>query len=202
MLIIRLVRTGKKNAPSFRLVLVKKTAPPKSGRFLEILGSYNPRRLVKKGAAPGQKEVNLRTERIKHWLAQGVQTSETVHNLLVSQGIIKGPKIKKKIPTKKKSAAKGEAEKEEKLAEGKESSQSPVAEGTIEEKKEPMAEEKKTVAEEKTGKEEEKREKMSEEKKEDGKETEETEKKEGKPKPTQKKNGLDKSKEKSKIEGE
>ncbi|MBL7155199.1 MAG: 30S ribosomal protein S16 [Candidatus Portnoybacteria bacterium] len=92
MLIIRLIRTGKKNAPSFRIVLVEKTAPPKSGKFLEILGSYNPR----------LKELNLKKERIKYWLSQGVQTSAAVHNLLVNQGIIKGPKIKKKIRIKKK----------------------------------------------------------------------------------------------------
>lgn len=92
MLIIRLIRTGKKNAPSFRIVLTEKTAPPKSGRFLEILGNYNPR----------LKEINLKKERIKYWLSQGVQTSQTVHNLLVNAGVIKGPKIKKKIKVRKK----------------------------------------------------------------------------------------------------
>ena len=101
MLIIRLIRTGKKNAPSFRIVLVEKTAPPKSGKFLEILGNYNPR----------LKEVNSKKERIKYWLSQGVQTSATVHNLLVNQGIIKGPKIKKKIRNKQKQEIK-EKEKE------------------------------------------------------------------------------------------
>jgi small subunit ribosomal protein S16 len=91
MLIIRLIRTGKKNAPSFRIVLIEKTASPKSGKFLEILGNYNPR----------LKEVNFKKERIKYWLSQGVQISETVHNLLVKGEIIKGPKIKKKIRIKK-----------------------------------------------------------------------------------------------------
>ena len=92
MLIIRLIRTGKKNAPSFRIILIEKTASPKSGKFLEILGSYNPR----------SKETNLKKERIKYWLTQGVQISETVHNLLVKREIIKGPKIKKKIKVRKK----------------------------------------------------------------------------------------------------
>ena len=98
MLIIRLIRTGKKNAPSFRVVVIEKTAPPKSGKFLEILGNYNPR----------LKGINLKKERIKYWLAQGVQTSAAVHNLLVNQGIIKGPKIKKKIIIKNKKEAKKE----------------------------------------------------------------------------------------------
>ena len=107
MLIIRLIRTGKKNAPSFRIVVVEKTAPPKSGKFLEILGSYNPR------LPASVKELDLKKERIKYWLSQGVQTSATVHNLLVSQGIIKGPKIKKKIRITKKKEKK-EEEKETK----------------------------------------------------------------------------------------
>jgi small subunit ribosomal protein S16 len=104
MLIIRLIRTGKKNAPSFRVVLIEKTAPPQSGKFLEILGNYNPR----------LKEINLKKERIKHWLAQGVQTSETVHNLLVQEGIIEGPKIQKRFRAKKKKAEGVEEEKEKK----------------------------------------------------------------------------------------
>ena len=101
MLIIRLTRTGKKNAPSFRIVVIEKTAPPKSGKFLESLGNYNPRLPAKGGSASGGKELNLKKERIKYWLSQGVQTSAAVHNLLVNQGIIKGPKIKKKIRIKK-----------------------------------------------------------------------------------------------------
>ena len=110
MLTIRLIRTGKKNAPSFRIVVIEKTAPPKGGKFLEILGNYNPR----------SKEADLKKERIKYWLSQGVQTSETAHNLLVKEGIIKGPKIKKKIKFKKKKGAKKEEprEKQKTLAKG------------------------------------------------------------------------------------
>ena len=112
MLIIRLIRTGKRNASSFRVVVIEKTAPPKSGKFLEILGNYNPR----------LKELNLKKERIEYWLSQGVQTSAAVHNLLVNQEIIKGPKIKKKIrDKKKKEIKKEEIKKEEKeTKEGKE----------------------------------------------------------------------------------
>lgn len=101
MLTIRLIRTGKKNAPSFRVVLIEKTAPPKSGKFLEILGNYNPR----------LKELNLKKERIQYWLSQGVKTSETVHNLLVKQGIIEAPKIKKRFKKKKKEETAVEKEK-------------------------------------------------------------------------------------------
>jgi small subunit ribosomal protein S16 len=104
MLRLRLLRAGKKNAPSFRMVLIEKSAPPKSGRFLEILGFYNPR----------SKEINLKKERILYWLSKGVKASETVHNLLVNQAVIKGPKIKKKIKK-----GKGTAETKEELKEEK-----------------------------------------------------------------------------------
>ncbi len=188
MLIIRLVRTGKKNAPSFRLVLVKKTAPPKSGRFLEILGSYNPRLSSKQKGAAGQKEINLKTERIKYWLSHGISVSETVHNLLVSHGLIKGTKIKKKISVgKKKTVSEGEGEpkKESEKAEEKNGlAQSAKAENAVEEEK-MVGEEKKAV------KEEGKVEKKSEEVVEKNEKTKQS----AEPR-------VDKSEEKSKIEKE
>jgi len=83
MLKIRLQRIGKKNAPSYRVVLAEHTAPPQ-GKFLEILGFYNPRK----------KEKSFRKERIEHWLSKGAQPSPTVFNLLVDEKIIKEPKRK------------------------------------------------------------------------------------------------------------
>jgi len=94
MLVIRLTRIGKKNQPSFRVVLTEKKNPVK-GKFIEILGSYNPRLKTK----------SLRAERIKYWLSQGAQASPTVHNLLVSEKIIDGPKVKAWRPKVKKSEA-------------------------------------------------------------------------------------------------
>ena len=82
MLRIRFLRVGKKNSPSFRLVVTPKESPPK-GKFLEILGFYNPR----------LKEMNLKKERIEYWISQGAQPSDTIHNLLIKEGIIKGTKI-------------------------------------------------------------------------------------------------------------
>ncbi|MFC1700572.1 30S ribosomal protein S16 [Patescibacteria group bacterium] len=104
MLIIRLIKTGKKNSSSFRVILTQKTAGPKSGKALEILGSYNPR----------LKETSLKKERIQYWLSQGVKTSDTVHNLLISQEVIKGDKIKKKIRLKKKGETEDKNEESEK----------------------------------------------------------------------------------------
>jgi len=86
------------------VVLTEKTASPKSGKFLEILGNYNPR----------LKQIDLKKERLKYWLSQGAQVSETVHNLLVGQEVIKGPKIKKKIGVSKKKKEIKKEKKEEK----------------------------------------------------------------------------------------
>jgi len=91
MLTIRLIKIGKRNSSSFRVILVEKSAAPKSGKFLEILGNYDSR----------NKEINLEEERIKYWISKGAKTSETVHNLLVRKEIIKDAKIKKNIRKKK-----------------------------------------------------------------------------------------------------
>jgi len=83
MLVIRLLRTGKKNQPSFKIVVVEKTKSSTSGRFTEEVGFYNPL----------TKEKVLRADRIKYWISVGAQPLETVHNLLVSEKIIEGKKI-------------------------------------------------------------------------------------------------------------
>lgn len=83
MLIIRLQRTGKKNQADFRIVLAEKQAPVKK-KFVEVLGSYNPRRKI----------FAINQERLSYWLGTKVPCSETVHNLLVSQGLLQGAKIK------------------------------------------------------------------------------------------------------------
>jgi len=103
MLTIRLIKTGRKNSSSFRVILIENTAAPQSGKFLEILGNYNPH----------NKEINFKEERIKYWLSQGVKTSETVHNLLVKKGLIEGPKIKRNIKKKKKKSSSGDEQKPE-----------------------------------------------------------------------------------------
>ena len=83
MLTIRLQRVGRTNDPNFRVVVVESKRGPRSGSFLEVLGSYNPRR---------ERKVQLKEDRIRHWLSQGVQTSATVHNLLVDANIVIGRK--------------------------------------------------------------------------------------------------------------
>ncbi len=90
---IRLQRTGRKNDPTFRIVLTDSKNGPKSGKFLEILGFYNPK----------QKQKAFNADRIKHWMTKGTQVSDTIHNQLVKEGIIEGKKknvLPRKSPTK------------------------------------------------------------------------------------------------------
>jgi small subunit ribosomal protein S16 len=94
MLKIRLQRIGRKNDPSFRAVLTDSKNSTKSGRFLEILGTYNPK--------AGEKI--LKTDRIKYWISKGAKPSDTMHNFLVHEKITEGKKINvlpKKKPTVK-----------------------------------------------------------------------------------------------------
>ena len=91
MLMIRLQRIGRKNDPAFRVVLTDSKNAAKSGKFKEILGSYN----VKSG------EMLFKTDRVSHWIKNGAQTSATVHNFLVHQKLVDGKKknvLSKKSP--------------------------------------------------------------------------------------------------------
>jgi len=81
---IRLQRVGRKHEPVFRLVLTDSKNGPKSGKFLEILGSYDARR--------GEK-AEFKTERVKYWMGNGAKLSGTVHNILVERKIIEGKKV-------------------------------------------------------------------------------------------------------------
>lgn len=96
MLMIRLQRTGRKNEPTYRVILTEKARSPKTGEVIEILGSYDARRDVK--------EQVLKADRITYWISKGAQPSDTIHNLLVTLGIIKGKKVNalpRKSPIKK-----------------------------------------------------------------------------------------------------
>lgn len=116
MIKIRFFRTGKKNQPSFKIVVTEKTKSSTKGRFIEEVGFYNPL----------TKEKVLKPERIKYWLSVGAKPSDTVYNLLVSEKIIEGKKIDVHKTAKKK---------EEKPVE-KKPVEKPVEEKPAEEKKE------------------------------------------------------------------
>ncbi|PIX62299.1 30S ribosomal protein S16 [Candidatus Uhrbacteria bacterium CG_4_9_14_0_2_um_filter_41_50] len=99
MLTIRLSRTGKKKAPSYRIVLQENHRDPWSPA-IEVLGTYNPR-AEKDG-------IVLKEDRIKYWLKHGVQPSNTVHNLFVDAKLMEGEKLSSVTITKRRSAKLGE----------------------------------------------------------------------------------------------
>lgn len=112
MLRIRFFRTGKKNQPFFRIVVTDRRHPPRGGRFLEILGFFNPL----------TKERKLKKERIKHWISLGAQPSDSVYNLLIEEKVLEGEKVPvhKKKKKEKKEKPKKEKPKEEKAKEKEE----------------------------------------------------------------------------------
>ncbi len=85
MVKIRLSRYGKKNQPTFRIV-VSDSRKDVHGTYIEAIGRYNP------SVQPHEIEVNK--ERALYWLSQGAQASPSVHNILVEQGVIDAKKKK------------------------------------------------------------------------------------------------------------
>jgi small subunit ribosomal protein S16 len=83
MLVIRFFRIGKRNQPSFKVVVTEKKNPPRAGRFVEQVGFYNPE----------TKETILQKDRIQYWISKGAQPSPTAYNLFIKNGIIEGKKI-------------------------------------------------------------------------------------------------------------
>jgi small subunit ribosomal protein S16 len=77
---MRLTRIGSKKRPYYRIVVIDKRRA-RNGRFLEVLGQYNPI------ANPGQMEIN--SERAQYWLSKGAQPSETVQSILRKKEIVK-----------------------------------------------------------------------------------------------------------------
>ena len=80
MVRIRLRRMGRKKSPYFRIV-VADSQSPRDGRFIEIIGQYQPRQ--------GNNAVNLEVERANYWLDNGAQPSDTVRSLLRRAGVLK-----------------------------------------------------------------------------------------------------------------
>jgi small subunit ribosomal protein S16 len=76
VLMIRLARFGKKKRPFYRVIVTEK-ARPRNGRFVEIVGTYDP---LKKPAA-----IELDRERVQYWLSKGAQPSDTVRSFIRNQ---------------------------------------------------------------------------------------------------------------------
>tara|TARA_B100000378_G_scaffold262236_1_gene244145 strand:+ start:435 stop:866 length:432 start_codon:yes stop_codon:yes gene_type:complete len=80
MLKIRLQRVGRKHDPSYRIVATNSRTGPKSNKHAAILGHYDAIRKTK----------SFDEEAIKSWIDKGAQFSDTVYNMLVKEGVIKG----------------------------------------------------------------------------------------------------------------
>jgi small subunit ribosomal protein S16 len=80
---IRLSRVGTKRAPVYRVVVMPKHNDPWA-KSTEILGHYNPRK--------EPRELVLDVERVKYWLGQGAEPSDTLWNLFVDEKIVEGKK--------------------------------------------------------------------------------------------------------------
>lgn len=130
MLRIRLSRVGKKNKAQFRITVADGHRAP-TGKFIEILGHYNPH----------TKEKVFKQERVEYWISKGAKPSATIHNFLVDAGIVKGKKMTSWKPKKKKGGDKPEEKVVEKKVEKPVEKKEEVKEET---KPEEKKEEKKT----------------------------------------------------------
>ncbi len=79
MVAMRLTRIGSKKRPCYRIVVIEKRRA-QNGRFLEILGQYNPL------SEPARIEVN--EDRARYWLSKGAKPSETVRSILRKKEIV------------------------------------------------------------------------------------------------------------------
>jgi small subunit ribosomal protein S16 len=75
---IRLTRVGSRNNPVWRVVATDRRSP-RDGRFLEVLGHYNPR--------TDPSTIELKEERVRHWMSQGAEPTHAVKKLLKARGI-------------------------------------------------------------------------------------------------------------------
>ena len=76
---LRLKRGGAKQRPFYRIVAADARSP-RDGRFIEVIGTYNP--------IPTEFEVKIDEEKAMYWLNNGAQPTDTVRSLLSKQGIM------------------------------------------------------------------------------------------------------------------
>ena len=95
---LRLQRFGRTHAPFYRMVAADSRAP-RDGRFLEIVGTYNPI-----ASSAGIKEIRLKTDRLRYWLSVGAQPSDRVAWILGKFGVLPPPpprySVEKMVPKK------------------------------------------------------------------------------------------------------
>lgn len=89
---LRLMRMGKTKQPTYRLVAADSRSP-RNGRFIELLGTYQPR------LEPSALRVDA--DKVNKWLSNGAQPTERVQKILVAEGILAGDAITKTLAGKK-----------------------------------------------------------------------------------------------------
>jgi small subunit ribosomal protein S16 len=83
---IRLRRVGRKKLPLYRIVVADQESP-RDGRFIEIIGTYNP-----KGTTAAQK-IQVDADKARQWIKQGATPSDTVQSLLKQAGVFKAAQV-------------------------------------------------------------------------------------------------------------
>lgn len=109
MLMIRFQRIGRKNDAAFRMAVLPKTSGPKAGKYVDLVGTYNPK----------TKAMTVDGAKIKDWMSKGAQVSPSLMNLLVKNGVVEGVKNAKVVSKKnleKNVRAKAEADAKEAAA--------------------------------------------------------------------------------------
>ena len=79
---IRLARHGAKKRPFYRIVVADGESP-RDGKFLEMVGSYNP--------LLDPAEIRVKKDRVKYWLDQGARPTDTVKSILKKEGVFDNP---------------------------------------------------------------------------------------------------------------
>jgi small subunit ribosomal protein S16 len=83
---IRLRRVGRKKLPLYRIVVADQESP-RDGRFIEIIGTYNP-----KGTTAAEK-IQVDADKARQWIKQGATPSDTVQSLLKQAGVFKAAQV-------------------------------------------------------------------------------------------------------------
>lgn len=103
MLTMRLQRIGRKNNPTYRVIVTDSRNAAKRGRPVDHIGAYEPKAGV----------FTIDAEKARHWISKGVQVSDTVYNHLITKGVIEGKKrnaLSRKSPIIDEAKLKAEAE--------------------------------------------------------------------------------------------
>lgn len=82
-MMIRFQRIGRKNDASFRMAVLEKTAGPKAGKYVDLVGTYNPK----------TKQITYKADKIQDWIKKGAQVSPSLKNLLIKNGVLEGSKV-------------------------------------------------------------------------------------------------------------